>query len=1047
MTQRKKVFTLGIVLMFIVTAVIGNISWTLATNKTAGLMLEEASVKESGVISEWDETFYHKKSLYAFLGGNVAYCLNYSLRANGGQSMKGSSTASTSLSGSKEALLKYAMYFGYSNTKSSTPNDTQKNQYIATQAIVWNITEGIFDTQAANKAAKKLCKTAPNGDASYSYYEKVRDQISRAYNNEKPSFAKKEKSKCSTYTLKWNEKNNRYETVLTDDKGKLDNYTVSLNGYSTEKTGKKLTIYSKKAISGAKTATLKSVDQVVSVDNSTLTYWSNHTSGYQEFVSDKPSVSKCAYYFKVKTQPKEDLVKENMNQIPVIEKASLSIQKMGQALTGYEAEKFTYDTVGLAGAEFELSAAEDIIYNNEIIAKKGTVIEKFVSDEAGMAKSTSLCPGTYTVTEIAAPEGYVGSKESLVISLAAGENKSLTVENERQKVEMSIKKTDAKTGCALAGAKFGLFAESDLQDHNGNIIVKEGSLLETEVSDADGMVHFTKDYPVASYVAKEIEAPQGYTYNSTTIEFDTEKSEQETTVIMMEKEFTNCPVGALCVYKVGEVLDSVKKIEKPELHHEFSYKVVSLAGITFDVYTAEDLTFANPNYSKGAKVGSVTTDENGCATLEELPLGKYLVKETTTLPGYVLDTEEKMIELKKSGQTTEVETESLEVLNKKQKVNISVKKESSEDGSALQGAVFAIYSKEDIVNSKQELLVKAGTKLAVSTTDEDGKTSFDENLPNGNYYVVEEKAPAGYVNANEQKDISAEFDGAAGPILYKDLTYKNQPIVVDFTKTDITGENELVGATLSVFTKDKKLVETWVSESTPHRIVGLPAGEYILREETAPFGYVVANDINFTVTEQASVQACMMKDEQVKGQILIYKTDDTGTKYLQGAEFTVVNEEGEILETFVSDKKGIAKSSYLPAAKFENGVYVSDYQYYVYESKAPAGYILDETRYPLTFTYVDDRTPVLIQKATIQNKPDQETMLDENEDMPSAPSQQQASTGTKHKAKSVVQKYLSLSDVKTGDYTNVRNWIAIAGCALLGMLLLFVTNRSTKKKK
>ena len=84
---------------------------------------------------------------------------------------------------------------------------------------------------------------------------------------------------------------------------------------------------------------------------------------------------------------------------------------------------------------------------------------------------------------------------------------------------------------------------------------------------------------------------------------------------------------------------------------------------------------------------------------------------------------------------------------------------------------------------------------------------------------------------------------------------------VEISKTDITGEKELPGATLTILDKDGNVVETWVSTEEAHYIEKLPIGTYTLREEQAPDGYLIAEDITFEVTDTADIQKVVMKDE------------------------------------------------------------------------------------------------------------------------------------------------------------------------------------------
>ena len=155
-----------------------------------------------------------------------------------------------------------------------------------------------------------------------------------------------------------------------------------------------------------------------------------------------------------------------------------------------------------------------------------------------------------------------------------------------------------------------------------------------------------------------------------------------------------------------------------------------------------------------------------------------------------------------------------------------------------------------------------GAKLEV--TDEDGKvvdswTSGKEahiikELVAGKKYTLTETKPAdGYVTA-ESITFTVEDSSKAQKIEMKDDVTK-----VQISKTDISGK-ELPGAKLTILDKDGKVVESWTSEEKAHYIEMLPIGEYTLREETAPDGYLVAEDVKFTVKDTGEIQKVVMKD-------------------------------------------------------------------------------------------------------------------------------------------------------------------------------------------
>lgn len=206
-------------------------------------------------------------------------------------------------------------------------------------------------------------------------------------------------------------------------------------------------------------------------------------------------------------------------------------------------------------------------------------------------------------------------------------------------------------------------------------------------------------------------------------------------------------------------------------------------------------------------------------------------------------------------------------------------------------------------------------------------------------------------------------------VLEFEAEFTNEPIKVYFTKTDITGEHELEGAVLSIIDADGKVVEKWTSGKKAHLIERLPIGKYILREETAPFGYVIAKDVEFTVTEIADIQKVSMKDEAAVGKIIIEKTNaDTG-KALAGAKFEIRDKDGKVIETLITDKNGHAESQEFAIGTFKDGKYEAAITYYVVEVEAPKGYILDETVKEVTFEYRDGKVGVIEYKLAVSNKP------------------------------------------------------------------------------
>ena len=172
MKQKLKRFMAGFLAMLtLLGTLFTNSTTAFAASPQAKISFWYASTKNSGEISELKAGYKHGKVLYAMLDGNSAYCMNYGLKADGGQLMNSYADTSTSLSAQQKKLISYCLYYGFNSTENKAPSNGQCDEYIATQAMIWVIVADIFGTGSGDSAARKLCNTAPSPDSSYSYYE------------------------------------------------------------------------------------------------------------------------------------------------------------------------------------------------------------------------------------------------------------------------------------------------------------------------------------------------------------------------------------------------------------------------------------------------------------------------------------------------------------------------------------------------------------------------------------------------------------------------------------------------------------------------------------------------------------------------------------------------------------------------------------------------------------------------------------------------------------------------------------------------------------
>ena len=485
MKQKFKRFMAGfLAVLTMFTTLFSSGTTAFAASPSANISFWHASVKNVGEVSELKPGHNHEKILYAMIDGHAAYCMNFGLAADGGQLMNSFENPNTNLSAAQDKQLAYCLYFGYGCTETAAPSNDQCDQFIATQAMVWVIVGNLFDTASGDSAANKLCASAPNPTASYNYYVALKNSIKASYYATRPSFASSTKSGATTYELKWNDANQRFETTLTDNNGVLGSFDISLDGYSVEKSGNKVTIHTTKVNTNATTAIMKSTAGVVETTSSCV-FWLTDKSGYQEFVSEKPTADPVSAYFKVKT--------ENIGYGKLI--------KQDEETGAY------------------LPNAKYGIYSDSSCTNK---VDTLKTGSDGTDTSKGLVAGTYYVKEIQAPEGYVLSDKIHTVVIKAGQTTTFYATDKEQMGALTIyKEGEVLTSWngtnfvyetkKLPGATFKVTAGADIYRADGTKVYNKGDLIaENLVTGSDGQVVLT-DLHLGTYVVTETKSINGYT--------------------------------------------------------------------------------------------------------------------------------------------------------------------------------------------------------------------------------------------------------------------------------------------------------------------------------------------------------------------------------------------------------------------------------------------------------------------------------------------------------------------------------------------------------
>jgi uncharacterized surface anchored protein len=602
---------------------------------------------------------------------------------------------------------------------------------------------------------------------------------------------------------------------------------------------------------------------------------------------------------------------------------------------------------GLYVAEAIKTTGKDIPINTEVA--------RAVSDANGIvAFATDLPHGKYYIREIRAPDGYASAADIEVDATYQGQDGKAPQETPTLELEYEmlnyptkviITKEDVGTKVGLAGAKLAIYVKEAVLDANGNrvevngetqwvqtekldengkkvldeqgnpiMVDKETLVREIEGTPADGTweVQYLNPGVQYQYILREIQAPYGY-LQAIDIEFIVKDTKDEQYVTMSDKT----PTGSFYITKQGIFINQYPWVKALS---EIAGGVVAyvkepyvLDGVSFEVYADENIKFAdgsgNLHYEKDKLVATITTGVDGVAKLEDLPLGRYRVVETSTVAGHVLDTQPRTIDLLYEGQKVEkvIYRETWQNFRKRVKVRVKKIDEQQQD-TAIQGAVFQLLTITQVSAPDGQVFIPADTVIASGVTDENGELVFELDLPMGYRYKVVEVTPGeGYVTPDTTQSMEFEFtdpnDTALAVYEVETMVFSNAPTTVEVSKKDYTTQQELPGATLRVIDKiTDEIVDEWISTDKPHIIQRLVVGHtYILSETIPAAGYASAQNVEFTVKDTADTQTVEMWDDITT--VEISKADFTTGKALTGATLRLVDDKGNQIDEWVSGEQ------------------------------------------------------------------------------------------------------------------------------------------------
>lgn len=653
----------------------------------------------------------------------------------------------------------------------------------------------------------------------------------------------------------------------------------------------------------------------------------------------------------------------------------------------------TNKPVTLNSTTFEIKATEDIYdrATNKILFKEGEVISQKVGNttytsfttnadnivvpdnsynsendnKAEVTTPLKLPVGSYEITEIKVPEGFLQLDSPITFEIKNIKDydtdkdgdfiKEIVIKNEQPTGTINLDKTIAirenvDTSLVdisdLSGIEFKLSAKEDIIDKaDGSVIYKKGQEIKTFNLSKDGKLTIT-DLPMGTYEIEETKTLDGLVLNTTKYEVKFEQQDLTTKVYDTKLDVSNDT--------------TLVEFSKTDITGE-----KELPGAKLTVLDSEN------------NIIDTWTSTEETHKIEGLTVGKeYTLKEEIAPDGYVIATEIKF---------------KVEDTNKIQKVKMIDK--------------VVEISKEDISGKEIE-----GAKLQV--LDKDGNV-IDEWISekeahkvkglkeNETYILHEEIAVGNYVKASDIEFTVSEDKKTQQIVMIDKL--------VEITKTDLTTGEELEGAELEVIDEEENVIDKWTSTKEPHQVTGLEEGKtYTLKETTAPYGYEITEEIEFTVTTDKETQKVEMKDMPILKNVKVIKVDSE-TKEIIKDRFTFAIYEDQECTKLIKEVQSNKEDG---TAIFEDLRYGT---YYIKETKAPTDYKLSNK---IVKVEINDKG-IFVDDKQMEEKDDTVEFTFENK---------------------------KIEVPKTGDDSNIKLFAGIGLLSLLGATYIIIRNHNKNKK-
>lgn len=603
---------------------------------------------------------------------------------------------------------------------------------------------------------------------------------------------------------------------------------------------------------------------------------------------------------------------------------------------------------------------------------QGENIAEIFTNENGKLQSPELAYGKYIVIESTVPKDHKVITPfcvNIVDDNRTPQRWRLFIDGEIE-ARVTVEKKDTTSGKNVLNnnAEYRIYNETTGEYVEQWVTYPEAELVGSENNPfkVDEQGRFTTPIMLqpGQYELREIKAPKGYVQTghegksengiyteepksnvrfkiSENSAFRIDPITQESDLLV--EQYNERQVGSVTIKAIG---DKLTNAGKEEGRYNFEYSKQPIQGAEFEIYAKEDILSPDGEienteekqtkeakvktiYKAGEKVTIVKTNEEGKVIIDNLPLGTYYIQQIKPGEGFALNTETKEIELIYEGQEVAVVYREIEYENTRQQTKIEINKKDEETSKALQEAVFGLYVKQDIEYIKQDGkkgIIKADELVETQTTNEEGKAIFNNNLPQGKYYIQEIEAPKGYAKNNAIIDIDATYKKEQMQIaeIKQIVEITNIKTKTKFVVKDNETGNPLEGMELTIRDSSGKVIAKGTTNEQGEIIVEklIPGEEYTVEQSKIRKGYTENIIIDNNTGDPRELEKTKKEGQKIAFTLEDIAEEQKVTMQNKGKVSDIkIILQGEVLKGIIEDKNGNKNFEYekqnIAGGKFE----------------------------------------------------------------------------------------------------------------------------------